>query len=301
MTEHDVVCVGEALVDFVPFGDEFRPRSGGAPANVAAALASLGRRSALVSAVGSDWLGQMVLHSLVEAGVDTGLVHTDAARSTGVAIVAPPGAPGPEFTIYRSEAADAHLDVSESAAKAMQCAPIVHVSSLLPSSVAGGSLVEAARRSAAGGLLSYDVNLRPGAWSTTADMIAAAHRMIEIADVIKVTEAERTLLDLTISPETTTAIWLLTDGAHGARIVAPGVEVHAQTPPVQVVDSTGAGDATLAALLDALLEVGAERTAVTTEFAQLALARCVRIGAHVVQQRGAMCDLREFALGTGRP
>lgn len=90
-----VVAIGELLIDFVPQQkgcalDEvthFERVAGGAPANVAAAVARLGGNAAMISQVGEDAFGTHILKVLRSNGVDTSCVFrtggpTPALRSS---------------------------------------------------------------------------------------------------------------------------------------------------------------------------------------------------------------------------
>ncbi len=253
----------------------------------------------MVSAVGDDWLGDVIRETLRGRGVDTSGLQCDTDRPTGVAIVAPEGARGADFVIHRDAAADAHLAVDAEAQRLVAGAACVHMSSLLPASRAG----EHARDAVAAvvdrtqTLVSYDVNLRPSAWTSPSSMVESALRMIALADLVKVTEEELRFLNLRVEPRTAGGrTWLITDGGAGARIVTPQLEVRRGITPAVVVDSTGAGDATLATVLDSVVGSPAARdsSSWTREEVHAALERAMKVGAHVVQQSGAMCDLSAF-------
>ena len=78
MSDRILFSIGEALIDMIPSRvgcsfDEvpaFSPRVGGAPANVCAAVARLGGRSALLSQLGDDPFGHKIARALAACGVD---------------------------------------------------------------------------------------------------------------------------------------------------------------------------------------------------------------------------------------
>ena len=90
-----VVAIGELLIDFVPQQkgcalDEvthFERVAGGAPANVAAAVARLGGNAAMISQVGEDAFGTHILKVLRANGVDTSYVFRTGRANTGLAFV----------------------------------------------------------------------------------------------------------------------------------------------------------------------------------------------------------------------
>ena len=93
---HDTLyAIGEALIDMIPaetgcdFGavSSFAPRGGGAPANVAAAFARLGGRSALLTQLGDDPFGAKITAELAGAGVDVSHIATTDRANTALAFV----------------------------------------------------------------------------------------------------------------------------------------------------------------------------------------------------------------------
>ena len=64
----DIICVGEMLIDFTP-GKEARTYTanpGGAPANVAIAVARNGLDAAFLGILGNDDFGRLLLKTLEE-------------------------------------------------------------------------------------------------------------------------------------------------------------------------------------------------------------------------------------------
>ena len=89
---YDVVAFGELVVDLVPArsaGGEtcFAPKPGGAPGNVAVGVARLGGRSAMLSKLGDDAFGKLLIATLVHYGVATEGVLTTREGNTSLAIV----------------------------------------------------------------------------------------------------------------------------------------------------------------------------------------------------------------------
>ena len=90
----DVLCLGEALIDFVSrergatlvTATQYTAATGGAPANVAAGLSKLGRHARLVATVGDDAFGRKIVNDLEQAGVDCAL-RMDPDHFTTLAFV----------------------------------------------------------------------------------------------------------------------------------------------------------------------------------------------------------------------
>ena len=116
-----VVSFGEMLIDFVPTvsgvslaeAPGFLKAPGGAPANVAIAVARLGGRAAFVGKLGDDEFGHMLANILRENGVaDDGICFDTGAR-TALAFVTLRSDGEREFMFYRNPSADMLLTEAE--------------------------------------------------------------------------------------------------------------------------------------------------------------------------------------------
>ena len=111
----DIVCLGELLVDMFPAEvgrslvevSAFRPKPGGAPANVAVAARRLGAQSAFIGKVGDDAFGHHLADILREEGVDVRGMRYDQEARTGMAFIAMPDVNTYEILFYRNPGADA--------------------------------------------------------------------------------------------------------------------------------------------------------------------------------------------------
>ena len=109
----EVVAVGRVSVDLYAreldagFADQqsFRKSIGGSPTNVAVAAARLGRRSAIVTKVGADALGEYVRHRLADFGVLTDYVGVQPGGQTPLALAALDPPESPQVAFYRGPAA----------------------------------------------------------------------------------------------------------------------------------------------------------------------------------------------------
>lgn len=264
----DVVAVGEALVDLIDLeaadlssAGRFIPAPGGAPANTACAVARLGGRSALVGAVGNDALGMMLHDTLQSFGVDLSGLRL-LSRRTSLALAAT-GGETPDFVFYRD--ADAALAPDDIPTDLIASAFFVHVSSMAllaePARSATLHAVELAREH--GTMVSLDPNIRLASWPSAAAARQALEPVIERSDVVKVNAEESIILTGKADAESAlealgpdTALTVITLGSagclwrHGSdRGRAPGFQV-------EVVETTGAGDAFAGALLFQLARRG---------------------------------------------
>jgi len=267
----DVVCFGEAIVDFFPERagvplaevETFHRHLGGAPANVAVGLSRLGVRSALVTLVGADEFGRFARAQLSREGVDVTGVGTHPTARTAVTFVAV----GPEgertFTFYRHPSADmmvAPVDVDRAL---IARARLFHFGSSTlacePARSATLSALASARE--AGALVSCDPNFRLHLWADAAEAAALIRQTLADCDIVKLSSDELALLCGTNEAEPAaqalrergTGLVIVSQGAGGCYFDGPGGSGHVTGERVPVVDVTGAGDGFMAGLLSALL------------------------------------------------
>lgn len=280
-----ILCFGEVLWDCLPSGR----LPGGAPLNVAYHLHRLGAEALVVSAVGSDALGDKMLAHLAACGLSTGFIARHDSLPTGTVGVEL-GADGqPSYVIHRDVAWDAIPCGPRVLAAARSCAALVFGS--LAARTAANRHALAALCATPGILRIMDVNLRPP--------FAERERVLALArdaDWIKLNEHE--LADLTgirhewphnilpalenLRAQTGCGRVCVTAGARGAALWADGELHFAEVPPVQVRDTIGAGDAFTAALLHGLLTMPGDRPRI--------LQRACALGALVASLPGGQPD-----------
>ena len=268
----DVVALGELLIDFTPHGDPesrlFEKNAGGAPANVLAALARLGKRTAFIGKVGRDRFGEYLSASLEAQGVSTrGLAYSEREHTT-LAFVELSENGERTFTFCRNPGADTTLREDEVDLELLSQAKLFHVGSISmthePSRSATMKALHFAR--ANGALVSFDPNWRPPLWPSREAAREAMLEALPYADVLKASEEELLLLSGTDEPEEGekrlsdaygVSLVFVTLGANGSFFRAGDRRGFAPSYPVRAVDATGAGDAFLGGALYGLLEAGA--------------------------------------------
>jgi fructokinase len=264
----NILCFGEALIDFHSEGrDErgfprsFVPFAGGAPANVAVAVARLGGHGAFAGMLGKDLFGDFLLDSLQQAGVDcAGVARTDEAR-TALAFVALDAHGERSFSFYRPPSADLLFRPEHFRAEDFRKAAVFHVCS---NSMTDPALAEATRdgmRRAreAGALVSFDLNLRPALWPDGVDARPEVWPALQLADVVKLSAEELDYLAVDGEEAVLEKLWqgktrllIITDGAKGLRWFHPDAEGEMPVFSVPAVDTTAAGDAFVGGLLHRL-------------------------------------------------
>ncbi|OOC55862.1 MULTISPECIES: sugar kinase [Nocardiopsis] len=262
----DVVCVGETMAvlassDALNAGTKLVVGTGGAESNVAVALARLGHTAAWVSRVGDDPFGRIVTESVAEWGVDVRGVEVDPGRPTGLYVkdTAPGGA---GVLYYRAGSAASALSAADADRVRSLGARAVHLSGITPAlSARAAALVEHLLDHGAGDgvLRSFDVNHRPALWPPE----AAAPVLLDLArraDVVFVGRDEAERLWGTPTAEDVRAVLpgvpvlVVKDAEHGATCFDADGAVFVPSPPVNVVEAVGAGDAFAAGFLSGLLD-----------------------------------------------
>lgn len=286
----DVLVVGSINQDFLlkverrpqpgetVTGAELSLHNGGKGANQAAAAALLGASVAMLGRVGDDDLGASLVQALQEKGIDTALVEAAMGKSTGAAfitltpdgenaITVAPGANrslGPEDVEAASDVIGdarvllAQMEVSpETVSRAVEVAAAVGTRALVnlapPMEIPGGTLQ----------------NLDPLVVNEHEATFLLGRKVEGMDDALS---AARNLLSL--GPRTV----VITLGPDGAVYAEDGATEHVSTPEVEVVDTTGAGDAFAGALAVKLAEGSPLKEAVSY---------AVRAGAAAVTKEGA--------------
>ncbi len=253
--------LGDAVVDLIPDGENHYLRcAGGAPANVAVGVARLGGDSAFIGRVGKDPLGEFMQQTLQAEQVDTSYMILDPQQRTSTVIV---GLNEGErsFTFMVNPSADQFLQVADlpnfQAGEWLHCCSIALINN--PSREA---TFEAIRRiKAANGFFSFDPNLRESLWASFEEMKQVVMQAVALADVLKFSEEELTLLTDTQTLDEAfkkiTALYpqkliIITLGKDGALYHLNGKQDVIAGKAVKPVDTTGAGDAFVGGLLAGL-------------------------------------------------
>jgi fructokinase len=279
----DVVTLGELLVDMFPAEigrsmaevTAFNPKPGGAPANVAVAVARLGTSVAFIGKVGDDAFGQHLKQVLVDQGVETRGMRLDEYVRTTMAFIAKPDENSAEFVFYRNPGADIMLRDDELDEELLTNAKAFHFGSLSltnePSRSATMAAVALARQG--GALVSFDVNFRPNLWDGRRRAAIEISKLVPEVDLLKVNDDELELLtgtdDLDAGArqllERGPQLIVVTLGPNGSyfRTADGGYRV----PPfrVKTVDAVGCGDAFIAGVLCRLIKEGDWRQELAVE------------------------------------
>lgn len=307
----DVLCIGEALVDFVSrepgktlvSATQYTAATGGAPANVAAGLAKLGRQAQLIAVVGKDAFGRKIQRDLEALGVYCSL-RVDPDHFTTLAFVKQEVSGQHEFEFYAG--AHDYLLPEQVTPEVVSAARVLHYGSISlrtdPARAATLSAIRFARES--GVLTSCDPNWRPHLWPDQEAGLAVMRMAIARADVLKISRDDLALLAPQCGDDYRAALEIagfqgrlvaVTLGREGAWYRAGEREGHVPSPHVQVVETTGAGDAFVAALLDGLLAYDLAIEAIDDEALRAIVQRACAAGALTTTGYGAIPSLPDAA------
>jgi fructokinase len=257
-----ITVVGEALVDVVvrPGSDEPTAHPGGSPANVAVALSRLGQPTALVTQIGADSDGAVLHEHLGRNGVEVVLAGpTNAPTSRALAHLDASGAATYDFELSWDVRGLRLADGSGA----------LHVGSLglvlEPGAREVLHLVETVSR-LGDVVVSYDPNFRSSVTSDHGQAVATAERVARAVHIMKLSDEDLAFLYPSATPEQLarhlfraesgrSQLLVVTRGAQGAMVATRTSSLSFAAIPVQVVDTVGAGDAFMAALLAGLAEV----------------------------------------------
>lgn len=268
--KNSLVAIGEALIDFIPdrkgceFGDvtAFSPAPGGAPANVCAAFSKLGGNSRMITQLGNDPFGDMVIKTLEDSGVDTSAVSRTDKANTALAFVSLSRNGNRTFSFYRNPSADMLLTPGQITPDMFDDCGFFHFCSVslgdFPMRDAHRTAIVLARKN--GAMISFDPNLRFMLWDDKEELKRVVLDFMPEADILKISDEELEFLTGEKSLESAlpklmkgnVKLVIYTCGADGAYAVNKSGMVYAPGHEVIATDTTGAGDCFIGAFLRCL-------------------------------------------------
>lgn len=277
---YDLLNIGRSSIDLysndvgTPFVDisSFAAYVGGSPTNISVGARRLGLRSALLTGLGEDPVGDFILHFLENEGVETRfIVRKPGRRSSAVVLGIEPPDKFP-LVFYRDNCADIALTIDDVLAAPVTGARVVQF--------AGTNLSQEPSRSAtmfaaelgrsAGAKVVLDIDFRPDQWHDPRAFGVAIRAVLRSVDVVIGTQDEINAAMLSDPAQMTITDSQMSDtrvhgdleaaiagllalgpaaviekrGEHGARIhLASGERIDAPGFPVEVYNILGAGDA----------------------------------------------------------
>lgn len=317
-----VVCVGEMLIDFVCIdtqaslaeGNQFIKKAGGAPANVAACIGQLGGKVSLVCAVGDDAFGHYLIEQMQHFHVNTEFVEVSKLPTT-LAFVSLSDDGERDFAFNRG--ADRTLQLIDQDIENILSDSILHLGSATallggPLSHSYSQIAKLAKQQDM--LICFDPNYRVDLWQGKTPLFRQrCDPFISLADIVKVSEEELYLLSSCQDFQAAclyfhqlgVKIVLVTLGSKGCLISQAGKQVLVPAYQTQAIDTTGAGDAFIGAILFQLAQSEkdsdffADQIEHYVEFAQkVSCLVCANLGAMTALPTLCEVESRTFKLAS---
>ena len=262
-----ILIIGEALIDMIctdtglhlSNGNNFLKKAGGAPANVAVAIKRLGGNVDIVAKVGNDPFGQHIIDLLETFGLNTNYIFKDDKYFTTLAFVSL--LENGERDFFFNRGADGNLNENDLALLNINDYNIVHFGSataFLPGQLktAYHKLFQKSIENKS--YISFDPNYRQLLFQhDQPSFITQSWQFMEKANFIKLSDEEALLITQTNSLDEavkvlqakTNAIITITIGKKGTLLIAYNQIEIIPSIDIKAIDSTGAGDAFVGAIL----------------------------------------------------
>lgn len=275
--QFDLIAIGELLIDFTLLKSDsgkvaYEQNPGGAPANVLVAAEKLGNTTAIISKVGNDIFGRFLKRTIEAERINTrGLVVTDENPTT-LAFVTLDNTGERTFEFFRKNSADVMLSKADLDFDLLNSCRVLHFGSVsLTDEPSRSTTLEAVcLAKKAGAYISYDPNYRQPLWKNQDEAVNVMRKALLYADIVKVADDEIKLITgereyragarkIMEAGAKFVFVTLGRDGCYyaasnGESGYVPGFEVN-------TVDSTGAGDCFVGAVLNGLINCGFSPTA----------------------------------------
>lgn len=285
---------GEALFDIIKGSAHL----GGAPLNLAAHLAKLGAKSAVITAVGRDELGKNLLARAEAMGIDISYIVIDKKRPTGTVTVELQAEGIPVFMINKGVAWDAiTLGEKEFRDLSGEEWDVFCFGTLAQRSEENRKTLQRLFSEIKTKYFFYDVNLRTGNYEKEWILSSLEHTTIlklneeeaatiscllsGTADTCKPLTSYKAFCRLVTEKYPEISVVYISRGPKGAAIYHKGIYEEVETTPIEVVDTVGAGDAFSAGFLYTCLSgYGVSKAASVA---------CI-LGTYVASKAGAVPD-----------
>lgn len=270
-----VLSIGETLIDIIVTDGapslvqarDFVALAGGAPANVAVALARLGVPSAFCGVIGADPFGQRLTVELGAEGVDVSRLRQTSVAPTTIAFAWKDERGDGHFWLMRGADLDLSPADADTAGVADLGALVLGSVSLAAQSPRAAVLHAIALANSASVPVVFDVNLRPTVWSDAAEALSLCEHVASKSTIVKLSlDDANGLFGNDVSADAACARILalgvptvvLTDGARGSWFASHALPDPEFVPAFRVdaIEPTGAGDAFAAAIISRAVASG---------------------------------------------
>jgi fructokinase len=256
-----ILISGEALIDLIPDpvkANAYDAVLGGSPYNVAIGLARLGSETAFVSRISADGNGEALAGALADGSVDLSMVVRDKRPSTLAFVMRGTAKTGSRYSFYLDGTAyDGPWPFPKEWPKGGRH---LHVGSFSAVERHGQAVVEAMRAAHPLATVSFDPNIRPFVTPDRDAVRPLVEWVASLAHIVKASEEDLKWLYPGRSVEESLSVWTKTGprfcaatlGERGALAILGNERIEVAAPRVDVVDTVGAGDSFMSALLSAM-------------------------------------------------
>ena len=263
-----ILSCGEALIDMLPrtsAGEEdaFSPYPGGAVFNTAIALGRLGAPAGLLSGLSSDLFGEILQTALSDNHVDSRYAIISARPTTLAFVKLADGQAS--YAFYDENTAGRLLRAGDLPSLPADVEALFFGGISLAAEPCGSAYETLMLREAPKRATMIDPNIRPSFVSDESSYRARIARMINAADIVKLSDEDLHWLEGGGSPMDLAqnilargpGLVCVTEGASGAHGFTADHHVFEPAAETKVADTIGAGDTFNAGILAALHRAGA--------------------------------------------
>ena len=258
-----ILCCGEALIDFLPRrtadgAGAYQPFCGGSVYNTAIALGRLGVPAGLYTGLSTDFFGDMLQEGLKASKVSLTYAKVWDRPSTLAFVKLSKG--HARYSFFDDNSAGRML-TKRDWPKLQKKVQALHFGSISLIPEPGGTTLEGLmKREAKSRVISLDPNIRPGMIKDRRAHLARLHRMISLADIVKVSDEDVAWMTGKDDLRAAARKWLklgakivvVTRGGEGVTAFTASYSLSQPARKVKVADTVGAGDTFTAGLLSAL-------------------------------------------------
>ena len=275
-----ILCIGEALIDFIATESgfevkdvaSFMPKVGGAPLNVCGAAAKLGNPAGMITMLGYDQFGDKIIEYLKENNISTEYLYRTTEASTSLAFVSKLSNGDSNYTFFRNPGADMLLEPDKIKKLWFRNTYALHFCSVdlgnFPMRESHLKAIEYAKEQDS--VISFDPNIRKALWKSETSLKNAIKEFIPLCNILKISSDELEFItgknnihdalpDLFLG---TVELVIYTKGKDGAEAFTRRASASVSGIKVSnVIDTTGAGDGFIGAFLTELNKRKIERRA----------------------------------------
>jgi fructokinase len=290
-----IATIGEYLVDMIPINNAYQPTPGGAPMNVAIAIQRLNGNVIPLAQVGKDFFGKMLKDALIDEELDTSYIKTDEKHKTSLAFVSIDAHGERDFMFYRNPSADQFFTLDHNDIQTLDF-DILHFGSVgllgYPLRETTDALIQYANDHHK--IISFDVNVRlmlvDDEQKYKEDIVSYMKKShlvkCSLEELIYLNHHEASIQKMVEQLfDLNHQMVMITKGSEGVQLFYKNHIFNQKAFSVDVVDTTGAGDAFMGSFLWSLSKQ--ENPFDSIEWIPKALEISSYVSSQVITKKGA--------------